>query len=87
MARLLDEGASRVIITETSRDGTLSGPDLDALAALRATFPSATLVAAGGVGSLDDLRALERIGMDGAVVGLALLTGAVDPAEAVTALS
>ena len=86
-ARLLDEGASRLIVTETSRDGTLAGPDLEALATLRAAFPDATLVAAGGVGSLDDLRALDAIGIDGAVVGLALLTGAVDPAEAVAALS
>lgn len=86
-ARLLAEGASRLIVTETSRDGTLAGPDLERLAALRAAFPDATLVAAGGVGSLDDLRALDAIGIDGAVVGLALLTGAVDPAEAVAALS
>lgn len=86
-ARLLEEGASRLVVTETSRDGTLAGPDLEALAALRAAFPEATLVAAGGVGSLDDLRALDAIGIDGAVVGLALLTGAVDPAEAVAALS
>ena len=86
-ARLLAEGASRLIVTETSRDGTLAGPDLEGLAGLRAAFPDATLVAAGGVGSLDDLRALDAIGIDGAVVGLALLTGAVDPAEAVAALS
>ena len=86
-ARLLDEGASRLIVTETSRDGTLAGPDLEALANLRATFPGATLVAAGGVGSLDDLRALDAIGIDGAVVGLALLTGAVEVAEAVAVLS
>lgn len=86
-ARLLEEGASRLIVTETSRDGTLAGPDLEALAALRAAFPDATLVAAGGVGSLDDLRALDAIGIDGAVVGLALLTGAVGVAEAVAALS
>jgi phosphoribosylformimino-5-aminoimidazole carboxamide ribotide isomerase len=86
-ARLLEEGASRLIVTETSRDGTLAGPDLEGLAALRGAFPEATLVAAGGVGSLDDLRALDAIGVDGAVVGLALLTGAVDPAEAVAALS
>lgn len=86
-ARLLAEGASRLVVTETSRDGTLAGPDLEALTVLRATFPGVTLVAAGGVGSLDDLRALDGIGIDGAVVGLALLTGAVDPAEAVAALS
>jgi phosphoribosylformimino-5-aminoimidazole carboxamide ribonucleotide (ProFAR) isomerase len=85
-ARLLAEGASRLVVTETSRDGTLAGPDLELLAGLRGRFPLATLVAAGGVGTLDDLRALDAIGMDGAIVGLALLTGAIDPAEAIAAL-
>ena len=85
--RLLEEGASRIIVTETSRDGTLAGPDLDGLAAMRSAFPDAVLVAAGGIASLDDLRALRDLGMDGAVVGLALLTGAVDPAEAVAVLA
>jgi phosphoribosylformimino-5-aminoimidazole carboxamide ribotide isomerase len=87
VARLLDAGASRVTITETVRDGTLAGPGLETLTRLRTAFPDATLVAAGGIGSLDDLRALEEIGVDGAVVGLALLTGAVDPREAVEALA
>lgn len=85
-ARLLDEGAARLIVTETSRDGTLEGPDVETLGALRIAFPTATLVAAGGVGSLEDLRALDRLGIDGAVVGLALLTGSVDPAAALAAL-
>ena len=84
--RLLSEGASRLVVTETSRDGTLAGPDLAQLGRLRAAFPDATLVAAGGVGSLEDLRALEAIGIDGAIVGLALLTGAIDPAEAIATL-
>jgi phosphoribosylformimino-5-aminoimidazole carboxamide ribotide isomerase len=85
--RLLEAGAARVTITETSRDGTLAGPGLATLMRLRAAFPEATLVAAGGIGSLDDLRAVKAIGVDGAVVGLALLTGAVDPREAVEALA
>lgn len=85
--RLLADGASRLIVTETSRDGTLAGPDLQALARLRAALPDAVLVAAGGVGSIDDLRALRDLGMDGAVVGLALLTGAVDPAHAIATLA
>lgn len=84
---LLDAGAARLVVTETSRDGTLAGPDLPALTALRAAFPDAVLVAAGGVGSLDDLRALRDLGLDGAVVGLALLTGGVDPAEALAVLA
>jgi len=85
--RLLAEGATRLIVTDTRRDGTLSGPNLELLGVLRATLPGATLVAAGGIGSLDDLRALDRIGVDGAIVGLALLTGAIDPAEALGVLS
>ena len=85
--RLLEAGAARLTITETSRDGTLAGPGLGTLTRLRATFPEATLVAAGGIGSLDDLHALRELGVDGAVVGLALLTGAVDPRVAVEALA
>ena len=85
--RLVDEGAARLIVTETSRDGTLRGPDLEVLSALREAIGDTVLVAAGGVGSIDDLRALEAIGIDGAVVGLALLTGAIDPAEAMAALA
>lgn len=85
--RLLDGGAARLTVTETSRDGTLAGPGVEVLRRLRAAFPEATLVAAGGIGSIDDLRALQEIGVDGAVVGLALLTGAIDPREAVEALA
>jgi phosphoribosylformimino-5-aminoimidazole carboxamide ribotide isomerase len=87
IGRLLEAGAARVTITETARDGTLAGPGLDTLRRLRSAFPMATLVAAGGIGSLDDLRALQEIGVDGAVVGLALLSGAVDPREAVQVLA
>jgi len=85
-ARLLAEGAARLIVTETSRDGTLAGPDLERLEALRTALPAATLVAAGGIGSVEDLRALEALGIDGAIVGMALLNGAIDPAEAIAAL-
>lgn len=85
--RLVEGGAARLIVTDTRRDGTLAGPNLELLAQLRATLPEVTLVAAGGVGSLDDLRALEAAGVDGAIVGLALLTGAVDPAEAIRVLA
>ncbi len=87
IGRLLGAGAARVTITETSRDGTLAGPGLETLTRLRSAFPQATLNAAGGIGSLDDLRALQRLGVNGAVVGLALLTGAVDPRRAIEALA
>ena len=85
--RLVADGASRLIVTDTARDGTLAGPNLELLARLRAAVPDTVLVAAGGIGSLDDLRAVADVGCDGAVVGLALLTGAIDPAEAMAALA
>jgi phosphoribosylformimino-5-aminoimidazole carboxamide ribotide isomerase len=87
IGRLLEAGAARVTITETSRDGTLAGPGLETLRRLRAAFPDAVLVAAGGIGSVDHLRELQALRVDGAVVGLALLTGAIDPREAVEALA
>jgi phosphoribosylformimino-5-aminoimidazole carboxamide ribotide isomerase len=85
--RLVDAGAARIVVTDTARDGTLGGPNLELLATLRAALPDATLVAAGGIGALDDLRAVAAIGCDGAVVGLALLSGAIDPAEALAVLA
>ncbi len=81
--RLLDEGASGLIVTDARRDGTLAGPNLELLRSFRAAFPAARLIAAGGVGSLDDLRDLGELGVNGAIVGLALLSGAVDLAAAV----
>jgi len=85
--RLLNDGASRLIVTDTARDGTLAGPNLELLTRLRAAVPDAVLVAAGGIGSVDDLRAVAEVGCDGAVVGLALLTGAIDPVSAMAMLA
>ena len=85
--RLVDDGASRLIVTDTARDGTLAGPNLELLARLRAAVPDAVLVAAGGIGSISDLRSVADAGYDGAVVGLALLTGAIDPVEAMAMLA
>jgi phosphoribosylformimino-5-aminoimidazole carboxamide ribotide isomerase len=74
--RCRDAGVSRVLCTAIDRDGTLAGPDLALLERVRARFGPAVL-AAGGVGSEDDLDALAALGLEGAVVGRALLTGAV----------
>jgi phosphoribosylformimino-5-aminoimidazole carboxamide ribotide isomerase len=86
-ARLLGAGAAGLLITDTRRDGTLAGPNLELLSSFRRAFPDAWLSGAGGVGSLDDLLALRGIGLDGAVVGLALLTGAVALPDALDVLA
>lgn len=85
-ARLLDDGAAGLVVTDTQRDGTLAGPNLALLGDVRRRFPAVRLVAAGGVGSTDDLLALADAGMDGAIVGMALLTGGVELGDALARL-
>ena len=78
--------ASAFIVTDISRDGMLSGPDLVGLVDLVAVSP-APVVASGGVGGIDDLVALSRvIGLDGVIVGRAVYEGRVDVARAIEVL-
>lgn len=76
-------GARTLIYTSTNRDGTLEGPDL---VGIRSVLQSgASVIAAGGVGSLEDLtrlRSLEPQGLKGVIIGKALYSGAVDLREA-----
>jgi phosphoribosylformimino-5-aminoimidazole carboxamide ribotide isomerase len=85
--RFDDAGVAALVVTEIGRDGTLAGPALGQLAAvLEAT--SLDVIASGGVGSLDDLRALGALDVGGrrlagAIVGRALYEGAFGLADAV----
>jgi phosphoribosylformimino-5-aminoimidazole carboxamide ribotide isomerase len=85
--RLVGEGAAAVIVTDVDRDGTLTGPNLALLAEWRATLPEVRLIAAGGIGTLDDLRRVRDIGLDGVIAGMALLSGALRVGEALEALA
>lgn len=70
-----------VLVTDVGREGRLVGPDTDRFAALaRATRHP--LQAAGGIKKIDDLRALAAIGAAGAVLGMSLYTGAIEPRAA-----
>lgn len=78
--------ASAFVITNIARDATLEGPDLDGLAAAAAST-RVPVVASGGVGSLDDIRALADLGLAGVIVGKALYEGRFTVEEAITACS
>ena len=86
LARNLEElGVQRFVYTDIARDGTLSGPNLEALANMqRAT--SRALIASGGVHTLSDLHALATLGVEGVIVGKALYTGDIDLATAIRAI-
>ena len=70
----VEAGVARLLCTAIDRDGTLGGPDLGLLARVLG-LSGLSVLAAGGVRSRDDLDALAGIGLEGAVVGRALLEG------------
>ena len=75
-------GVARLVVTATHRDGTLTGPDLALLEdVLGAGLP---VIAAGGVSSLGDVRALRELGCEGVVAGSALWLGRFALADAVS---
>jgi len=71
----------RLIVMSLDRVGAAEGPDLDALAAVRARAPGATLIGAGGIRHAGDLRAAEAAGASGWLVASALHDGSLDPAD------
>ena len=83
---LLDElttrGLRHVLCTDISRDGALSGPNLDLYNGIIARYPQIELQASGGVSSLADLRQLKLTCASGAITGKALLEGRFTIAEA-----
>ena len=75
-------GVSWIIFTDISKDGMMSGPALTPLARLR-KHVSCGLVASGGIRSLEDLKALDSLSVEAAILGKALYTGAIDLAKAI----
>lgn len=85
MDRLESAGCSRYVVTDVTKDGTLRGPNLELLQQVmdRTHKP---VIASGGIASLDDIAALRELvpqGLEGAIVGKALYTGAFTLAEAI----
>ncbi|MCY3903997.1 MAG: HisA/HisF-related TIM barrel protein [Caldilineaceae bacterium] len=78
--RMAAVGVERVLYTDISRDGMLSGVNVQATSAL-ADMTGLQVIASGGVAGLDDIHALKRhehYGIDGVITGQALYTGSLD---------
>jgi phosphoribosylformimino-5-aminoimidazole carboxamide ribotide isomerase len=73
-SRCADAGVARLHCTAIERDGTMDGPDLELLARVRDRSGS-PVIAAGGIRSAQDLEAIADLGLEGAVVGRALVEG------------
>lgn len=79
VAGLADLPLAGVLCTDVGREGRMEGVDLAAMAAVVAASPHPVWIS-GGVTTLGDLRDLEAAGAAGAVLGMALYTGALDAA-------
>jgi phosphoribosylformimino-5-aminoimidazole carboxamide ribotide isomerase len=87
-ARMQQLGAAEIIYTDIHRDGTLAGPNLEALRELAEAI-SIPIIASGGVSSIADLLnllTLESMGVKSAIVGKAIYTGDVSLKEAIQAV-
>jgi phosphoribosylformimino-5-aminoimidazole carboxamide ribotide isomerase len=74
--RCAEAGVHRLLCTSVDRDGTMAGPDLELLERVRERS-GLPVLAAGGVRSEEDVEALAGLGLEGAVVGRAVLEGAI----------
>ena len=74
-------GVQTLICTDISKDGMQSGTNIDLYRTLREKL-SIKLIASGGVTTIDEIKILSEIGMDGVILGMALYTGAIKLSKA-----
>ena len=84
ISKLDAAGCSRYIVTDVTKDGTLTGPNLELLREVCAAT-KAPVIASGGISELQDLidlRAMTNLGIEGAIVGKAIYSGVFSLAQA-----
>ena len=81
--RYLDVGCRHVLCTDISKDGTLTGTNVDLYQRYKALYPQVQWQASGGVSNLQDLIDLKQVNCDAVILGKSLLTGQFELAEAI----
>jgi phosphoribosylformimino-5-aminoimidazole carboxamide ribotide isomerase/phosphoribosylanthranilate isomerase len=83
ITRLDKVGCARYVLTDITRDGTLTGPNLELLKEVT-SFTKTPIVASGGISSLTDVKTLTQLtndGVEGVIIGKALYAGAFTLAQ------
>ena len=78
LSRYMSAGTKNVLCTEISRDGTLSGPAINLYQSIMLRYPNCHLIASGGVGSTEDIIALDQAGIPAVVFGKAFYEGHIE---------
>lgn len=77
LASMIAIGVENFIVTDISRDGTLSGPNTALLAQLQHQFSHINVIASGGIATIGDLKALKQVDIQDIIVGKALAAGTI----------
>ena len=72
------EGIKKVISTDISRDGMLSGPAFDLYAEILEKLPGIEIIASGGIATMDDILKLDEMGIPCVITGKAIYEGKID---------
>ena len=80
--RMEDIGIKYIIFTDISKDGTLSGPNLEQLSRINEAV-GCEIIASGGIHTLEDIKALKEMGLYGAICGKSIYKGTISLQEAV----
>ena len=78
LRKYVDAGVKNVLCTEISKDGTLAGPAIELYQSVMEAYPQLHLIASGGVSSIDDIKALDAVGIPAVVFGKAIYEGRID---------
>ena len=78
-------GINRIIYTDIYKDGTLTEPNFDVVEEL-VNRSGVSVIASGGISSVDHLKRLRDLGAEGAIIGMALYTGAINLEDAIAAV-
>lgn len=81
---LQEKGVKIIIFTDISKDGTLMGPNLEMLKALREAV-SIHIIASGGIKDLEDVMEIKRLGIDSTIIGKAIYSNTLDLKETILA--
>ena len=80
--KMQNMGVKTIICTDISKDGAMKGTNLQMYKELSKKY-SLDIVASGGVSAIDDVKALRKMELYGAIIGKAYYTGAIDLTEAI----
>lgn len=82
--KMAELGVKTIIYTDIATDGTLAGPNVEAMKEMASNI-DVDVIASGGIGNMDHIMSLAGTGVEGVIVGRALYTGGVELAAAVEA--